>query len=372
MSASTTKKKYSRETKGTKKSKSSSESKAMESKEDICDADVEELEYKGEGYEGKVYTYGAEGDKVLKVSKLLPFEIPKFQEAIKLSLHNRELDRLKITDGLAPINYYYKCNVDDPKRIVHRIIMPYYPLSFADWYKVRKGNTEAFNNMLFQVAYNLAVMHYHLKYIHNDIHFDNIMFSICDKSTEKYFKYIVGSKTYYLRNMGFRVVLIDFGKIYKYRSRYNISDDTHFMFGNKSPKYHYFVLENYIMKNFSLENIKERLHTISEGRNTIQNATQVINRKNKRYHYQKWKYDRLLQNELCKMISKESELKMYKLFDLKLNKSNIIAYPDATRRLLEFIKIRSMTTLDIMDILYVAPEEEPKVKDIIKTYSLDV
>lgn len=64
-------------------------------------------------------------------------------------------------------------------------------------------------NVFFQIVCSLYAMKKHLSMMHIDLHLENIM--IQTRKSGGYFEYKIDDKIYYLPNIGYHIVLIDFG-----------------------------------------------------------------------------------------------------------------------------------------------------------------
>jgi hypothetical protein len=64
-------------------------------------------------------------------------------------------------------------------------------------------------NMYFQLMYAVSVLHKHVGILHNDIKQENILYYSIPEGG--YYKYIINNETFYLPNIGYLLILNDFG-----------------------------------------------------------------------------------------------------------------------------------------------------------------
>ena len=103
-------------------------------------------------------------------------------------------------------------------------------MTFGDW--VTKSRTEyEWYNIYFQIITALYALQKYFKMIHLDFHSENVL--ILPTKKGGFWKYTLNSKDYYLPNLGFMVLLNDFGHAYiskKLISGYQVNKKKHFAF----------------------------------------------------------------------------------------------------------------------------------------------
>lgn len=84
---------------------------------------------------------------------------------------------------------------------------------FSDWMKDGHSNNEWYC-VFFQLLYSLVVIKKHLNLIHGDLHTENIMIRKIPSGDDDYFKYTINKRDYYIPNLGWQIIIIDFGFAY--------------------------------------------------------------------------------------------------------------------------------------------------------------
>ncbi len=90
-------------------------------------------------------------------------------------------------------------------------------------------------NIYFQLMYSLAVVHYYTGIQHRDIKDSNILYYTVTKGG--YWKYIIGNEIFYLPNLGFVVIINDFG-VSEYVYPYKLKENT-----NRYNRLHYGIID---------------------------------------------------------------------------------------------------------------------------------
>ena len=67
-------------------------------------------------------------------------------------------------------------------------------------------------NILFYIWISIGYLYYNMRFIHNDLHWDNIMLKYNDNN-KGYFIYNINNIDYYIPNEGFSLFIIDYGKM---------------------------------------------------------------------------------------------------------------------------------------------------------------
>lgn len=79
--------------------------------------------------------------------------------------------------------------------------------SFIDW--IFMSHTEGeWESFIFQLWMGMFVLQKHLKLVHNDLRFGNVLYHETNNATHKY---VIGNKEYYMPNCGYTFVIWDFG-----------------------------------------------------------------------------------------------------------------------------------------------------------------
>ena len=96
--------------------------------------------------------------------------------------------------------------------------MELYDITLKKWMLtkyIKLNNEEKENklmNILFYIWISIGYLYYNLRFIHNDLHWDNIMLKYNDNS-KGYFIYNINNIDYYIPNEGFSIFIIDYGKM---------------------------------------------------------------------------------------------------------------------------------------------------------------
>ena len=97
-------------------------------------------------------------------------------------------------------------------------IMELYDITLKKWMltKYIKYNNEEKEkkliNILFYIWVSIGYLYYNMRFVHNDLHWDNIMLKYNDNSNG-YFIYNINNIDYYVPNEGFSLFIIDYGKM---------------------------------------------------------------------------------------------------------------------------------------------------------------
>ena len=97
-------------------------------------------------------------------------------------------------------------------------IMELYDITLKKWMMTKyiKYNNEEKEkkliNILFYIWISIGYLYYNMRFVHNDLHWDNIMLKYNDNS-KGYFIYNINNIDYYIPNEGFSLFIIDYGKM---------------------------------------------------------------------------------------------------------------------------------------------------------------
>ena len=299
----------------------------------LCNIKIDGLPLIGKGFHSNVYLYNNKKNKnVLKITDFTSLKdsdknLKMFIKECQLLFNNRKLIEKRITNGLAILLKIKKCD-----KFVVRTIMPYYNMSFFDWNSKYGDNINAWISFYFQLLYNLYVLNKIYNINHGDIHFHNIRF-INDRS-DGYTQYNVSNKSFYIKNMGFKLILIDFTKGFDNNNYYN---DFDFFFSGRKTLYHKWDISEIIWKNYDLDEIESVMMQNNDSK------IELLKLKNKIKNVKK------LKTALSHKISES--LKFYKLFDKKFDNINIIIVPPEVNKLFayNFDEIHKLSAFKIIN-----------------------
>jgi hypothetical protein len=193
---------------------------------------IDNLEKIGEGKEGIIYyvTSPQCGSVVMKINK---------EE--KNQTHENEkkfisLIQKIILDDICP-NFIYTYIVNNKY-----ILMEY---ADGDLSKLYKDEDIFFNkiiikNIIFQILMGILVMQKILFMVHNDLYIKNIFYKKISKSNIKYFEYNINGEKFYLENIGFLIIIADFG------------NSQSLLIPESDNRYTYSKIKNMIKNNYDL------------------------------------------------------------------------------------------------------------------------
>lgn len=132
------------------------------------------------------------------------FKCPSVIELISQTCTNQ-----LIFQGISPhysLNYYWEYEHKD--KIISSFNEYANGYDFEHWSEQKRSDKEWFN-ALFQIMYGLIALKKYFNMLHTDFHAKNIL--IRKVTPGGYWKYIVDDVTYYVPNLGFVVLIHDFG-----------------------------------------------------------------------------------------------------------------------------------------------------------------
>jgi serine/threonine protein kinase len=107
-------------------------------------------------------------------------------------------------------------NILDKELGCVNIVLPYFEMGdLLNFLCDRKNqNVELINNLIFQIMCALTVLH-SMNKIHGDLHCGNVLISRVSIKKYTHFEYKINNVLFRIKNMGFYISLIDFGRIRK-------------------------------------------------------------------------------------------------------------------------------------------------------------
>ena len=193
---------------------------------------IDNLEKIGEGKEGIIYyvTSPKCGSAVMKINNE---EKNKTHENEKKFI---TLIQKIILDDICP-NFIYTYIVNNKY-----ILMEY---ADGDLSKLYKDEDINFNkiiikNIIFQILMGILVMQKILFMVHNDLYIKNIFYKKISKSNIKYFEYNINGEKFYLENIGFLIMIADFG------------NSQSLLIPESDNRYTYSKIKNLIKNNYDL------------------------------------------------------------------------------------------------------------------------
>ncbi len=164
---------------------------------------IDNIEKIGEGKEGIIYyvTSPQCGSVVMKINK---------EEKNKIYKNEKKFITLIqkiILDDICP-NFIYTYIINKKY-----ILMEYADGDLSKLYKDEDifFNKKIIKNIIFQILIGILVMQKILFMVHNDLYIKNIFYKKISKSNIKYFEYNINGKKFYLENIGFLIMIADFG-----------------------------------------------------------------------------------------------------------------------------------------------------------------
>jgi len=101
-------------------------------------------------------------------------------------------------------------------------------------------NKKIIKNIIFQILMGILVMQKILFMVHNDLYIKNIFYKKISKSNIKYFEYNINGEKFYLENIGFLIMIADFG------------NSQSLLIPESDNRYTYSKIKNMIKNNYDL------------------------------------------------------------------------------------------------------------------------
>ncbi len=196
--------------------------------------DMFDTKYISKGIEGSVYKSQFKGDTMQFVIKQLMLKKIEWQKQIskvvlnatqsqlyKLFLTKRAFNKPSMTELIAQtltnqlvfqkicphfvLNYYW----DFEKQTLYSVNEFINHTTYYDWLKLVKANENLVINSFFQIMCGILAIQRYYGMLHTDLHASNIL--VHKVKPGGYWSYVIDDKRYYLPNLGYIILINDFG-----------------------------------------------------------------------------------------------------------------------------------------------------------------
>lgn len=262
----------------------------------LCDINLNNLTMIGKGHMGEIYKYNQNQneERVIKVYKIVKEGQKKYMEDIIQGIALNELrilvkcSRIRaegISDGFVQIYDFAKCPTMDI-----RYLLEFCSLDFVEYINMMGNTVKTWLNIMFQIRYNILVMHHSINIAHADLDINNIMFRKTGHTTAQnnYYKYVINDEEYLVPDVGYQMVIIDFGNsvdisgdaIGRGKKKKLIRDDYKFFFGNGKfdTLFRLGDLQEIIYQTYNVKDIVATLKDNNEM-NVVEKSFEIAKRK---------------------------------------------------------------------------------------------